>query len=211
MLHSSLDDLVCTIFERSSTFHQIRHFHYYYFAFAFVIAPHCSAISSRLLTVPWTCKERRPALRGVGSSWRRKTLKNFMNKDRNCKQIFLLHQEKGTTFLQRIKSFGQKMSRTWGSFTLTLFHKKMQISILVKISLGQNPFECTNLILNHHTAGVTSLGNALIWNVMYLRDILVFVLLLYNLWVNSLDFAFYQSEYSMSICCWRVFSFLGQL
>ena len=170
-------------------FCKIRHFHYYYFAFAFVIATHCSAISSRLLTVPWTCKERRPALRGVGSSWRRKTLKNFMNKDRNCKQIFLLHQEKGKTFLQRIKSFGQKMSWTWGS--LTLFHKKIQISILVKISLGQNPFECTNLILNHHTAGVTSLGNALIWNVMYLRDILfIFLLLLYNLWVNSLDFAF---------------------
>ena len=120
-------------------FCKIRHFHYYYFAFAFVIATHCSAISSRLLTVPWTCKERRPALRGVGSSWRRKTLKNFMNKDRNCKQIFLLHQEKGKTFLQRIKSFGQKMSRTWGSFTLTLFHKKMPISIFVKIYLDQNP------------------------------------------------------------------------
>ena len=98
-------------------------------------------------------------------------------------------EEKGKTFLQRIKSFSQKMSWTWGS--LTLFHKKIQISILVKISLGQNPFECTNLILNHHTAGVTSLGNALIWNVMYLRDILfIFLLLLYNLWVNSLDFAF---------------------
>ena len=73
-------------------FFKIRHFHYYYFAFTFVIATHCSAISSRLLTVPWTCKERRPALRGVGSSWRRKTLKNFVNKNRNSKQIFLLHQ-----------------------------------------------------------------------------------------------------------------------
>ena len=152
--------------------------HHYYFAFAFVTAPYCFAISSRLLTVPWTCKERRPALRGVGSSWRRKTLKNLWKETEILSKSFYYTNEhisgqrrNRKKLSQRIKSFGQKMSRTWGSLTFTFFHKKMQISILVKISLGQNPSECTNLILNHHTAGVTGLGNALIWNVVYLRDI----------------------------------------
>ena len=168
-------------------FCKIRHFHYYYFAFAFVIATHCSAISSRLLTVPWTCKERRPALRGVASSWMRKTLKNFVNKNRNSKQIFLLHQrahpraekKKGRHFYRG----SNHLVRKWAGlgapslslcFTRRCKYPSWSKSPLVKIHLGQNPFECTNLILNHHTAGVTGLGNALIWNVMYLRDILVF-------------------------------------